>query len=252
MPARFPIDPARFTVILTSCGRFDLLEETIRSFVTYFSVHQLIVAEDSGDHAGAAAIAGKFPFVDMRVNDPRLGQMASIDKAYAGVETPFVLHLEDDWRFHQGCNLDHVATILESSPRLSLVTIANRRYAMKYGRSARISETGGLRLREFEPEAHPDWFGYSFNPSVVRIARWNELGPFANYRTEGELSRMAKLCGLGIAMHVPAIAEHTGDSRHVPDPFQPLRPRRFVQKLNRSIRKRYATLCRLFGVNRSA
>ena len=82
MPPKYVIDPARIATVLTSCGRFDLLEETVSSFLTFFDASSIVIAEDSEDVAGAATFAQKFPMADVRVNEPKLGQLRSIDKAY--------------------------------------------------------------------------------------------------------------------------------------------------------------------------
>ena len=89
-------------------------------------------------------------------------------------------------------------------------------------------------------DAHPKWFSYSFNPSVARLAFWRECGSFARFVTEEDLSKFCKERGLRIAMVVPGIADHIGDDRHAPDPFQPARPRTLVARLKRSLAKRWA------------
>ena len=93
MTPRYRIDPGKLTVVLTSCGRFDLLAETITSFLDHFDVDRIVVADDAGDADAAANFAAKVAKVDMRVNDPRRGQMRSIDGLYAAVQTPYVVHL---------------------------------------------------------------------------------------------------------------------------------------------------------------
>jgi hypothetical protein len=247
MSGKYPIDPAKFTIVLTSCGRFDLLEDTIASFASHFDVQKIIVAEDSGDQIGAAELASKFSFVDMRVNDPKCGQMGSIDGVYQEITTPYIVHLEDDWRFERSCDLEAITTALEKHPDLSGICIANREYAPKYEPFAKSRAMEGMNFKVFDLDAHPEWFSYSFNPSVARTGLWKKFGPFAKYKTEAELSRTLKRLGMRVALLSPGIAEHTGDERHVPDPYQPVRAKTFSAKLARSIRKRYRRLRGLIG-----
>ncbi len=47
MPPKYVIDPARIATVLTSCGRFDLLEETVSSFLKFFDASSIVIAEDS-------------------------------------------------------------------------------------------------------------------------------------------------------------------------------------------------------------
>lgn len=228
--------------MLTSCGRFDLLAETIRSFGSHFDVDKIIVAEDAGRPADAAAFARAFPIVEMRVNEPKLGQMRSIDQLYATLTTPYVVHLEDDWGFSRSLDLDSVIRFLESRDDVSVVCIANRIYGARYEGHAQTVRHEDIEYLVWDLEAHPKWFSYSFNPSVVRLDFWREVGPFSGFVTEENLSKFCKDRGLRIAMVAPPIADHIGDDRHAPDPFQPQRPKTPLAKLKRSLAKRWAEL----------
>ena len=108
MGSKHTIEPDRLTVALTSCGRFDLLETTLASFLAHFEAPRIFVSEDSERPEQAAAFACKHPEVEMCVNSAKLGQMRSIDALYASLRTPYVLHLEDDWFFTRGVPLDSV------------------------------------------------------------------------------------------------------------------------------------------------
>ncbi len=233
-----PVDPDLFTVVVTSCGRFDLLDRMVTSFDRCFPAGRIIVAEDSADHEGARAFAARRPNVELRINNPKLGQMRSIDRLYETVETPYVIHLEDDWEFTQPINLEAIVAMLESHPDFTTALLAHRDYAAHIERSARLMESVGLAYKYFEHTAHPMWFSYSFNPSIARMALWREIGPFAKYETEEKLSHALKQQGKRIALLWPPAGRHIGDDRHVPDPFQPLRPRNFLERISRSIRKR--------------
>ncbi len=87
--------------MLTSCGRFDLLAECLSSFLTHNDayVSRYIVIEDSGDTTIAERVR-KFDLpIEVLINDPPQGQIASIDRAYTSITTPYIFHCEDDWRF---------------------------------------------------------------------------------------------------------------------------------------------------------
>lgn len=241
MAARYRIDPGKLTVVLTSCGRFDLLSETVASFIDHFDCDRIVVADDAGDAARAAAFAAKVPQVEMRVNDPRCGQMRSIDGLYASVRTPYVVHLEDDWKFSGGVDLDKVVRFLEARPDVSVACIGYR-FDNRFAGSARKTTHDGLNYWVWDLDVHPKWFSYSFNPSVGRVAFWRDHGPYANYKTEEALSKFAKARGHRIAMLIPSLAEHIGDERHADDPFQPKRAKTPLQRLKRSIAKRWERL----------
>ena len=239
---KYKIDPHKFATVLTSCGRFDLLGETIASFQRYFDVERILIAEDSEDSASAAAFARAFPAADVRVNLPKLGQMRSIDAHYATLSAPYVVHLEDDWGFTRNLDLDSVTALLETRPDISVVCIAHRIYDPRFEKGARRESHGGIDYLVWNTDAHPKWFSYSFNPSVARLSLWREVGPFAKFVTEENLSQFLKERGMRIAMVVPGIADHIGDDRHAHDPFQPKRAKTFLERMKRSIAKRLPLL----------
>jgi hypothetical protein len=167
MSARFKIDSAKLTVVLTSCGRFDLLEETVASFLKHFDTDRIVIADDAGDPGAAARFGSKFSQAEMRVNAPKLGQMRSIDALYASVQTPYVAHLEDDWKFSGGVDLDKVVRFLEARPDVSVVCIGYR-LDERFKQCARKTTQVGIDYWVWDLDAHPKWFSYSFNPSVGR------------------------------------------------------------------------------------
>jgi hypothetical protein len=240
--AKYPVDPSKFSTVLTSCGRFDLLEETVETFLEHFDANKIIIAEDADLPMRAAGFAARNPLSDVRVNTPKLGQMRSIDKLYASLDTPYVLHLEDDWGFTRGLDLEAVTDFLTVRPDISVVCIAHREYNARFAPFARRTEHAGIPYLVWDLDAHPKWFSYSFNPSIARRDFWCEVGPFERFVTEENLSLYCKARGMRIALVDPGIAEHIGDERHAPDPFQPARAKTLVSRLRRSVAKRWGSL----------
>ncbi len=241
MAPRYRIDPARLSTVLTSCGRFDLLKATVGSFLQHFATDKILIAEDSDKAEEAAAFARAFPVAEMHVNKPKLGQMRSIDALYARLTTPYVLHLEDDWAFSASVDLDRIIDFMEGRPDISVVCIGYR-LDRRFLHHAKPESHGGLNYLVWDLEAHPKWFSYSFNPSIGRVALWREIGPFARFTTEENVSEHCKARGMRIAMAVPAIALHIGEARHAQDPFQPPRATTPLARLKRSVAKRWAKL----------
>jgi hypothetical protein len=154
------------------------------------------------------------------------------------VQTPYVVHLEDDWKFTGGVDLDKVVRFLEARPDVSVVCIGYR-FDKRFAASARKTTQDGIDYWVWDLDAHPKWFSYSFNPSVGRLAFWREHGPYEHFKTEEGLSQFAKGRGLRIAMLAPSLADHIGDERHAEDPFQPKRAKTPLARLKRSIAKRW-------------
>lgn len=239
-PIKYVIDSEKLVTVLTSCGRLDLLEDTVTSFLKHFQAEKIVIAEDSDNPREAAAFAQKYPVTEMRVNASKLGQLHSIDQLYATLNTPYVLHLEDDWHFNRSLDLDCVIQFLKARPDISVVCVAHRVYHPRFAKGARAMQYAGIDYLVWDLDAHPKWFSYSFNPSIARLPLWREIGPFARFVTEENLSQFCKARGLRIAMVTPGIADHIGDDRHADDPFQPPRAKTIVGRLKRSIAKRWA------------
>jgi len=88
------------TVVVTACGRPDLLGRTLRSLFAALDqpVAAVIVVEDSGTPGVNATLQAQYPFIRYINNMRNFGQQASIDAAYAQVRTPYVLHCEGEAR----------------------------------------------------------------------------------------------------------------------------------------------------------
>jgi Glycosyl transferase family 2 len=237
MALKYAIDPASLTPVLTSCGRFDLLKQTVSSFLEHFDTDRIVISEDSDSALEAARFAKDFPLADIRVNAEKLGQMRSIDALYATVRTPYVLHLEDDWRFTSGVDLGGVIDFMETRPDVSTVCVGYR-FDKRFAHKVSKTTHAGIEFLLWDVDTHPKWFSYSFNPSVGRVAFWRQFGPFAKFGTEENVSAFCKGRGFRIAMVAPSIAHHIGDDRHAHDPFQPRRANTIVSRLKRSIAKR--------------
>jgi hypothetical protein len=238
---KYAIDPATVTPVLTSCGRFDLLRDTLGSFLEHFETNRILVSEDSARPAEAAQVAAAFPEIELHVNPEKLGHMRSIDALYARVETPYVLHLEDDWHFSAGVDLAAVIDFMDTHADVSVVCIGYRldkRFAHKVSRVTQ----NGIDFLLWDIDAHPMWFSYSFNPSIGRLATWQRIGPFARFVTEERISAFCKAGGQRIAMVAPSLADHIGDERHAADPYQPPRAKTPLARLRRSLTKRWAAL----------
>jgi len=84
------------TFIITSCGRPDLLQETIGSFLNTnrYPIAKYILIEDSADEQMKGFIEERYgdSFNSLIFNAPKLGQIRSIDRAYEEVETTYVFH----------------------------------------------------------------------------------------------------------------------------------------------------------------
>ncbi|MGO2120993.1 MAG: glycosyltransferase family 2 protein, partial [Psychrobacter sp.] len=76
-------DSSDITLVITSCGRFDLLKRTLESLDKYieYPIMKVIITEDSGSSDVHLTIPEQWKLhTDVIINDVKLGQLASIDK----------------------------------------------------------------------------------------------------------------------------------------------------------------------------
>ena len=214
------------TFVLTSCGRFDLLAQTLQTFLASntAAISRYVIVEDSGDRQISDVLASFDVRFELLINDPPRGQMASIDLAYSGVHTPYIFHCEDDWRFFRGGFVEESLQLLEQIATIS--TVKCRRPGQndlhdQVVYSAGVSRLGDIEYRQPALDAHPIWGGYSLNPGLRRLSDWRALGSFAACGHEIDLSQWFKRNGMGIASLERPACETTGHGRHVHDALAP-------------------------------
>lgn len=98
----------KVTFCLTSCNRFDLLQITLNSFfaINTYPIEKFIIIEDSGIVEMKEKILSVYgDRVELIFNEINLGPYKSIDKMYQQVDTEYIFHSEDDWRFDTNPNL---------------------------------------------------------------------------------------------------------------------------------------------------
>jgi hypothetical protein len=238
-----------YSVVLTSCRRFDLLAVTLRSLLGHLDGPraEVIVIEDS-DRAEVADVVGAIdPAIRVIVNGTQLGQIPSIDKAYAAVTTDYVFHCEDDWEFLRTGFVAESFAILAHHADVSMVSLRAREELHPKIRNTPKTALDGLEYFLVDPRWHPERGGYSFNPGLRRMADYRAIGPFEPIGGEEDISYRFKRQGFRLAyLEVPAV-RHIGEDRHIDDPRFPPRARSRGAKLRNSVRKRWKRLKRVLS-----
>lgn len=230
------IFPPEITCVLTSCGRWDLLVQSIDTFLAHNEPGRFILVEDSADADFAERIRARYPQIEVLLNTPRLGQHRAIDRAYADVQTPWIVHLEDDWVFTGPLDLKHARAVIEADPTVIAVCFSvfgrlklrHRIWGATYAHNGQ--SYGDLR------RAHKEWYGFSFYPTLLRRQTWEEHGPYAKFPNERAISKYMKGMGLGIVHALPGVGIHVGSGRSVFDPARAGERRRITGGLWRRLR----------------
>ncbi len=165
----------RITMVVTSCGRYDLLERTLSSFRRYntcASVEKVIVVEDGeGD---PKEICRRYDADLVRVGS-RKGQSHAIDLAYSFVKTPYIFHCEDDWEFYKSGFIERSLSILKYD--LSCVCIWIRAWNDTNGHPLTFqSDDKTFGVLSF---GYGEWHGFTWNPSLRRLSDYFRVGPFS-------------------------------------------------------------------------
>ena len=211
-----PVQPT-VTAVVTSCRRFDLLEQTLRSFLAHndYPLDELVVIEDSDDD-GVYAIASVLEGVPHRIifNGRNIGQIASIDRAYQGIASDYIFHMEDDWLFTQRGFIGRAVAALEREPGAVLANLRTDADMPYYVRSLRTQGEGAVRYKRIYPAIHYLWHTFTFNPSLLRTADYRALkGGYAGIGDEASLSRHYKAQGRDMVWLIGGGVRHTGDDR---------------------------------------
>jgi glycosyltransferase involved in cell wall biosynthesis len=217
------------TVVLTSCGRMDLLERTLDSFFHFntYPLNDFIIIEDSGIPNITHRLEEKYPFITWIKNTQRLGQIKSIDRAYNLVNSPFIFHLEDDWLFFQSSFIESSLKIIKSQSNISAVMLR------AYGDGC-YNPDENLYVQPM-PD---DWGYFSFNPGIRRLEDYQKYfnSSYENFTgfdfqnphiSEKKINDYYKSLQkrLALTSNPQGFIRHIGDGRHISEeiPQEPLK-----------------------------
>lgn len=161
------------TVVLTSCNRYDLLEQTIDSFLaynTYTNIKDFFVIEDFYYNQNINRLIIKYPSIKFIINDQRIGQIKSIDKIYKNINTKYIFHMEDDWLFYRSGFIEESVEFLEKSENMNIIQLWLRERHDTNGHPV----VGNLLSLNYVNE----WHGFSFNPGLKRLSDYKILSSY--------------------------------------------------------------------------
>jgi len=222
------------TVVLTSCGREDLLRQTIESFLQFntYPIKELILIEDSGATGVHEHYKRSVPFpVRTIYNERTLGQIRSVDVAYSFVSTPYIFHCEDDWEFFKPGFIERSMRILEADPKV--VTVWLRAHDDTGGHPIEPERRGHYRYMALD--YGNCWNGFTFNPGLRRTRDYARFAPYSDLEVlfpkgekremllaEADLSMYHKLFGYrgAITLDPDGYVRHIGAGRHVKEAWE--------------------------------
>lgn len=218
----------KVTLVVTCCKRPDLLQKTLESFVASntYPIEQAIFIEDS-DQTGindfVKDMALPFPCLCL-YNGKNIGQIESIDLAYAHVTTPYIFHCEDDWEFFEPGFIEKSFDVLRKDP--TVVTVQLRAHNDTNGHPIEPENLGGYHylIRGYDRF----WHGFTLNPALRRHADYMLVKPFTEsckpymegfgHPNETDISRIYNNLGYrgAILDRKEGHVRHIGWGRHMP------------------------------------
>lgn len=190
-----------YSLVVTSCGRMDLLRRTIDSFKAFADVQpsQVIVSENSCNKEllpTLKEIFGQFKVApQITVHEENRGQIWAIDHAYSQVDEDLIFHLEDDWVFYDTGFVRKAAFILEKVPEIFQVSLRRRfdgskgaQHPVKTGLTCLRMPDGIVEYGLYEPNYLGVYDGFSFNPNLRRLQDYYLAAPYKQYGGEEALN----------------------------------------------------------------
>lgn len=193
------------TFTITTCKRYDLFEKTMNSFlnccIDLDRIDAWLCVDDNSSSADREKMTRNYPFFDFYFKTPQeKGHPQSMNIILDKVDTPYIFHIEDDWKFFAKRNyITELLDILNEDSGYGQALI-NKNYTeidTDINIVGGIPKTTSTGLRYFEHEFVPTqedmnkfykkygpgrqsayWPHFSMRPSLHRTSVWKDLGSF--------------------------------------------------------------------------
>ena len=203
----------KMSLVLTSCGRLDLLDRTLESFFKHndFPLVDCYLTEDSVDESVYKKITEKWSGrIKLLLNKKKKGQIQSIVVAYKLINTPFIFHCEDDWVYTRKGFIEDSLKILEFDDKIIQVWLESKKSAsrldiFKYGP---LLKHKGIGFRKVYCKEGWEWGYFSFRPGVKRMKDYNIIGGYEKYKNELDIGVSYKKLGYyTVIIEKPAVKD---------------------------------------------
>jgi hypothetical protein len=214
------------SLVLTSCNRFDLLEKTLESFFAFntYPIAEHIIIEDSPNRDKLLKVLEKFPDVEFLAlnNDPQLGQMKSIERAYSHVTSEFIFHCEDDWEFYREGFVENSISVLDMDEKICNIWLRGLEEISesRLEEEVHTSKNGQVAFRYLHSTyTHPKngitWHGFSLNPGLRRHSDYLVVKPISQFDRESAIGKAYHELGYRAAMLLDGYVRHIGYHRGI-------------------------------------
>jgi hypothetical protein len=204
------------SVTLTTCGRLDLLKDTIDSFISTNSYpidEFTIICDDPSSNEAVFREYGK----DFTVigNVQNIGQKKSLDILFTNAKNEYIFHLEDDWYFDNNTPyIENSIQILENNPDIHQVWLRHEHDNPHKTIGSDIPYKD-FTYKYVDPNFRDCWCGYSWNPGLRRKSDYVKMFPNGINKHYDELacSRHVKKFDYKVVLLNPSVCYHIGYGR---------------------------------------
>ena len=206
------------SLVITSCGRFDLLERTLDSFFKYntYPIKEVIITEDSTEGKKLEKLVSKYK-----------------DQNF-----------EDDWEFLREGFIEKSMEMLKEDPKIAVVGLRSREdcSGIPISKENYMASNGEEYFEILEDV-------FTYNPGLRRKDVCDLFGSHEKLEGklwEAELSKFYKDRGFKMISFVNPFVEHIGNKRHVH--FSKRGKNSVLDfKIDRMVKKIRYTFLKLFG-----
>lgn len=183
--------------VVTSYNRWHLLQPCIESLLKVIPKDiKVTIIEDSVNSEIKEKITSTFGNrINSIFNKSNIGQIKSIDKAYAQVNSKYILKVEDDYLFSDNKEfIDESIDILESNLDVNNVYIRHRNnFLVSHGpnyekdlfESQKLTTSKGSEFLLFNKLHCGDWCGFTFMPHIHRTDDYRRMFPAGYFAASG-------------------------------------------------------------------
>jgi hypothetical protein len=213
----------RITLVVTSSGRLDLLDQTLKSFwnLCPHKFAKTIIHDDSGDDDVYVQILnmcyGKFDHILCPPN--KRGYSAALDACFDMVETEYVFTTENDWSYYKNHGfIEKSFKILEEHSDIHQVWIRDHD-CTRHPMSRRPYTLSGIQVKEVMKGYQGVWNGFSLNPGLRRMSDLKRFFPngLSEYGDEIDCARRTEEIGYNAVALMDTSIRHIGWHRRTPN-----------------------------------
>ena len=218
-----PSESPLVTLSVTACKRFDLFQKTMNSVLNCFDINMIdewICVDDNSNETDRTHMKNLYPFFKFIWKDSsNKGHPRSMNIIRNEVKTPFLFHLEDDWKFFVRKNyIKDAIEILNTNHKYGQCLI-NKNYTettndnIVKGGIFKTTNSGKryyIHQHVKTPEEFTEWYikngiclssnywpHFSFRPSLIRTSIFDHVGDFNETRGHFEMEYAERYEKLG-------------------------------------------------------